>query len=128
MKWEIPIDGWRPAVVNELLGCHYMKAARLKKLDRDHVILFSRLHGRRIPPPMGKRRVSLRITLPKGQRRWDVDALLKSTLDACKHAQLIIDDNEDHAEWGGVEYLRNRQARECSTVVIVEDFNPGEEK
>lgn len=94
-----------------------MRASSMKKLDRDHVILFGRMLGR-VPEPTGKRRVSLRITLPKGQRRWDIDALQKSTLDACKHAELIRDDNEVWAEWGGVTYLRGET---LATVIIVED-------
>lgn len=99
-----------------------MRGSHRKKLDRDHVILFSWILSKRIPLPTAKRRISLRITLPKGQRRWDIDALQKSTLDACKQAKLIRNDSEVWAEWGGVDYVRDDQAIVCSTVVIVEEL------
>lgn len=121
MRWEIPIDGWRPHALNELMKAYHMRAAQMKRLDRDHVIVFASMLAKRIPPPTSKRRISLRITLPPRQRRWDIDAFQKSTLDACKHATLIRDDNENWAEWGGVTYVRNPAADTCSTVVIVEE-------
>lgn len=118
-RWEIAIDGWRPAALNELVNCHWRKRDRLKKLDRDHVILFA---GRaRVPLPKNLRRISLRIVLPPKQRRWDIDAFQKSCLDACKHAGLIKDDNPKWARWGGVEYPKQRGP--LSTTIVVEDVD-----
>jgi Holliday junction resolvase RusA-like endonuclease len=113
--WGMEIPGWRPAALNELMG-NRGKAGRLKKVDRNLVISYARM--RRIPAAMVKRRVSLTITLPKGQRRWDVDAFQKSTLDACKHAGIIVDDRDLWVEWGGVKYERGTA---LSTTIIIEE-------
>jgi Holliday junction resolvase RusA-like endonuclease len=113
--WGMEIPNWRPAALNELMGNHG-KAGRLKQADRNVVIGYAKL--RRIPAAMVKRRVSLTITLPKGQRRWDVDAFQKSVLDACKHAGIIVDDRDLWVEWGGVKYERGAR---LSTTIIIEE-------
>jgi Holliday junction resolvase RusA-like endonuclease len=115
--WSMEIPDWRPAALNELMGNHG-KAGRLKRADRDVVIGYARL--RRIPAALAKRRVSLTITLPKGQRRWDIDAFQKSTLDACKHAGIIVDDRDLWVEWGGVKYERGIG---LSTSIIIEEID-----
>ena len=117
-RWEVVIPGWRPATANQLLGCHWGKAARMKAHDRQLIAVYTVLAG--VPKASGKRRLSLRITLPKGQRRWDIDALQKSCLDGAVHAGLLIDDNPKWAAWGGVEYIRGEG---LSTVIVVEDVD-----
>jgi hypothetical protein len=114
--WSIEIPGWRPAALNELMGNHG-KAGRLKRADRDVVMGYVRRHVW-LPLALAKRRVSLAITLPKGQRRWDIDAFQKSTLDACKHAGIIVDDRDLWVEWGGVKYERGIA---LSTTIIIEE-------
>ncbi len=116
LRWEIAISAWRPASLNELLRGGPWGAARLKRLDREHVFLYSRLA--RVPHAVGKRRVSLRITLPPKQRRWDIDALWKSLLDALVKASMLRDDNPKWCEMGGVEYTRGE---ELSTTIILEE-------
>ena len=117
-RWEIIIDGWAPTPLNRLLG-HWAAAARLKRYDRDHVVLFGGMAH--VPLPTRKRRVSLRITLPPKQRRWDGDALWKSLLDACTKAQLIKDDNPNWCQLGTVEYEKERG--ELSTTIIIEELD-----
>ena len=34
---SLVIDGWHPSRLNQLMGCHWGKAARLKKSDREIV-------------------------------------------------------------------------------------------
>jgi hypothetical protein len=117
-SWRLDIPNWRPAALNELMG-NRGKAGRLKQADRDIVIGYVKLHG--FPPvALAKRRVRLAITLPKGQRRWDVDAFQKSTLDALKHAGAIVDDRDLWVEWLGVDY--DRGAR-LSTSIIIEELD-----
>lgn len=114
--WEITIPHWRPAALNELMRGRW-QAARLKARDRDVVAYWT--WGRAIPRVTGKRRVSLRIMIPKRQRRWDIDAFQKSLLDALVHARVIIDDHPDDCEWGGVEYTRGDRLQ---TTIIVEEL------
>jgi hypothetical protein len=116
-RWEIVIDGWRPASLNELLRGGPWGAHRLKRRDREYVVLFANLA--RVPRATAKRRVSLRIVLPPKQRRWDEDALWKSLLDACVLAGLLKDDDPKWCELGGVDYVRGKA---LSTTIIVEDI------
>lgn len=116
-RWEVAIPGWRPASTNELLRSVRERIAH-KKRDRDHVSLFARVAG--VPAATGKRRVSLRVTLPWGRRRWDVDALWKSLLDACTWSRLIVDDRPEWCELGPVEY---RRGEALETVIILEDVD-----
>jgi hypothetical protein len=116
-RWEIFVDGWRPASLNELLKGGPWGAHRLKRRDREYVVLFANLA--RVPRATAKRRVSLRITLPPKQRRWDGDALWKSLLDACVHAGLLKDDGPKWCELGGVDYVRGKA---LSTTIVVEDI------
>lgn len=117
-RWEVKIDGYRPASLNEIMHGHWARGAALKKRDRIAMGLAFAISG--VPAATGKRRVSLRITLPKGSRRHDIDAFLKTTLDACVHAKILIDDNPKWAVWGGVFYERGEQ---LSTTIIVEDIS-----
>lgn len=114
-RHEIRIEGWAPTPLNRLLGNHHA-AARLKKLDREYVILHARLA--RVSRATGRRRVSLRITLPPRQRRWDPDALWKSSLDALVHANMLRDDCPKWCELGQVEYVRGAA---LATVIVLEE-------
>jgi Holliday junction resolvase RusA-like endonuclease len=118
MRYAFTIDGWRPAALNELLKGGPYGAARLKRRDREYVWGYSRKAG--VPRAKGPRRVSLAIQLPPRQRRWDIDALQKSTLDACVFARILVDDRDLYAEWGGVTYTRGPR---LETTIIIEDIN-----
>lgn len=92
MTHVLTIPDWRPATCNELLG-HWRASARRKKADRNVVFVYSFLAG--TPKATGKRRVDILVRPAKGHRRVDGDALWKSTLDALKHAELIVNDTVD---------------------------------
>jgi hypothetical protein len=98
------IPRWRPALLNELSRSVKGKI-RLKKLDRQMVCTYT--WQAKIPRATGKRRVSLHVTLGKGMREFDVDALWKSLNDAMKHAGLIADDSRPYLEQGPVTFSRN---------------------
>jgi hypothetical protein len=115
--YTLDIPRWRPALLNELM--HSVKAKiRLKKRDREMVCAYAWLP--KIPPPTGKRRVSLHVTRGKGQREFDADAWQKSGLDALKHAGLILDDSSKYVEIGPVTF--SRDWRDWGTVIKLDDL------
>ncbi len=114
--WEIAIPGWSPTPLNKLLGVHWGTRSKRKRGDRETVSRAVAQLG--VPPAQGKRRVSLRITLPKGKRRTDPDSLWKTLLDAAKHAKLIRDDTADLVEMGTVAYERGENLK---TIILIED-------
>lgn len=117
MKYFVVIPGWRPPALNELLRGGPWGARRLKAEAKDFFMGYT-LQAQ-VPPARGKRRISLILTIPKGQRKWDIDAFHKATLDACTHAKLIIDDHPKWAQWGGVTYIR---PGDLSTTIVAEDI------
>ena len=112
----LTIPGWRPATLNELLSGHWRKAARLKKQDAE--IIAAACWMARLPKAAGKRRVSLRLTLPPRQRRWDKDALWKSLLDGLVKAGALVNDSPNWCEPGEVVYQRGDR---LVTEIILED-------
>lgn len=104
MRYTLKIGNWHPARLNQWDGCHWSKRAKLKRVDRDIVALNAHAFG--IPKATGKRRVSLTLTLAPRQRAGDPDAYWKSLLDALVHAGLLVDDNRQHVEIGGVAFQR----------------------
>lgn len=113
----IRINGWRPASLNEMARSVKGKV-HLKQRDRAIVCEAARLAG--IPRATGKRQISMIIRVPKSQRRWDPDALWKSTLDACKHACLIVDDSPVYLQLGQLTYDRERGP--LRTTIVLEDL------
>ena len=112
------IARWHPRRLNELLGCHWTKAARLKKADRQ-MIAGCALRDR-IPRAAGKRRLSVLIRLRPRQRGGDPDCYWKSLCDALKHAGLLRDDNRQWVELVPVRYERGT-ADDWGTEITLED-------
>jgi hypothetical protein len=129
--WTITIPDWRPALANELLKWHYMKAATRKKSDARTIEMYARLCCGTDPflsNPRGrfgviglerKRRVTIAIQYPPGGRRCDPDAPLKSTLDAIKTAGLIVDDSTD---WCDCEMPKITSGRRLETTITIQDL------
>lgn len=117
----LTIDNWQPARLNQLLSGHWSKRARLKRQDRDTVFLAASKgileDGLRFA--LGKRRVSLEITLAPRQRAGDPDAYWKSLLDALVHAGLLLDDNRQGVELGPVTFIRGPRR---ATTITLEDL------
>lgn len=114
MTHMLYIADWHPARINQWDGKHWSVRARLKKADRHRIALHARLVG--IPPATGKRRVTLRITLAKGQRGPDPDAFWKSVLDSLTHAGLLVDDNRQGVELMPVQF--DRGTRKATTITL----------
>jgi Holliday junction resolvase RusA-like endonuclease len=90
----------------------------VKKQDREIVCAYA--WQAKILRATGKRRVSLHVTLGKGQREFDVDAPWKSLLDAMKHAKLIVDDSCKCIKQGPVTFSRDWQG--WGTAIELEDL------
>jgi Holliday junction resolvase RusA-like endonuclease len=117
---RLDIPAWTPTLLNELLHYHRMKAARLKRHDREAVALFAKLAG--IPKATGPQRVSVMFSgWPRG-RLPDPDAPLKSLLDALVSASLLADDGPRWCELGAVRFVRTAGRR---TVVMLEELAGG---
>lgn len=118
MIHPIWIPGWRPTPLNELLGNHH-KAGRLKAHDRDVVGKACLAHA--AGECVTKRRVDLRIILPKGQRGFDKDAFWKSALDALVASGALKNDSPAWCVPGDVKYSRAMDD-EHGTLILLEDL------
>ncbi len=114
------IPCWHPATLNQLLGGHWSKGARMKKSDREIVCTYARLCGLR--EACNQRRVSLHMVLRAGQRAPDRDCWWKSCLDALVQAGLLCDDNPRYCTTGEVVYTRTMDAEFWGTMILLEDL------
>lgn len=115
--WTISLPGWHPTRINQMIGRHFAVVAKLKRRDRVNLESMSFHLG--IPPAIGKRRVTLKITLGPRQRAADPDAYWKSLLDACVRLKLLVDDNRQGVELAPVEFERGSKK---GSVIVLEDI------
>lgn len=115
-RWEIPLPiGVRPHTLNEIMRGHWSNGGRLKRADRDLIALAAILA--KAPKATGKRKVSLRLVVPKGRKRCDGDSLWKTVLDSLVHCDMLVDDGPDWCEIGPVVY---ETGYPLSTTIILE--------
>jgi hypothetical protein len=95
-SWTIRIDGWRPALDNELMHCHWRKKHSLKRRDASQMVRAALAYN--VPAATTRRRLTLTIRQATG-RFPDDSAPLKSLWDALKRAGLIVDDSRDWLEF-----------------------------
>lgn len=114
------LPNYTPRSDNELLSRHWSKRGKIKKADKELFAYYAMEQG--ISAATTKRRISLRIVVPKGQRRMDTSNVKKVLFDSLKHAKVIRDDGPKWLEEGPVEYVRHDgELREV--FIIVEDLN-----
>lgn len=106
MNKTITIPNWHPTPLNKLIGGHWGSASKRKKADRNIITCYTH----HLPKAHGKRRVTLTITLGKGQRGCDPDAYWKSLLDALVHAGQLVDDSPKWVELAPVIFNRSQVA------------------
>ena len=116
----LTLDNWHPTLWNAVRGRHWSQELRAKKRDARVYEMLARVQG--VPPPTGKRRVTLRLTgWERGGVFPDRDAPLKVALDALKRAGLLLDDGPRGLEgMPMVEYERGPRR----TVITLEDVEP----
>lgn len=118
MKQILHLPDYSIRSLNEFTDRHWAVRSRIKKADRELVQHYATEQG--IIPAEGKRRISLRIVLPKGQRRLDKDNCKKVILDSLKQSKVIRDDSPKWLEEGPIEYVRHDgELREV--FIILED-------
>ena len=115
MTHRLIVSRWLPTRANQLRG-HWAEAARLKRVDRDLIAGYVAYH--RLPVAVGRRRVTLNITLSPKCRGTDPDAWWKSLLDALTHAGMLVDDSSKWCELGPVTVKRGK---EKGTEILLDD-------
>ena len=115
MTWQFAIPQFVPTTLNRLMRGRRRDRIRLAKGDRELVTYYARSSG--IPPATGKRRVSIKVSMPG--RRPDPDSILKSTLDALVAAGLLRTDSSRWCQLGDVTV---EHGDERQTVVRLEDL------
>lgn len=118
MIHTLTIADWHPRRLNELLGCHWAKAGRLKKADRQLIAVMA--NNANTPKATGKRRVRLHLVLAPRQRAGDPDCYWKSLLDALTACGLLVDDNRQGVELIAPTFSRGPRK---ATVITLEDID-----
>lgn len=114
-RWELEIPGWTPTLDNALKRMP-IQAHRLKKNDARTLAKAAIVFG--VPAAFTRRRVTLELrnrysTFP------DDPAPLKSCLDACKTAGLIVNDSR---KWCELVYPPTFLRGEKRTRIVLEDI------
>jgi hypothetical protein len=101
--YRVPVPGWHPATMTELIQRGVRARVRAKKRDRkviaDYLVLAAR-----VPAAAGRRRVTLELVYPPGRTRRDEDGCWKSLLDALVWNGLLVDDGPAWVECLPVAY------------------------
>lgn len=87
------IPRYHPPKVNELLGAHHMKAARMKK--QCVMVFWDSILEQKLVKASGRRLVEIIITVASSKpgRRPDPDAFYKATNDALVQCNMLVDDS-----------------------------------
>jgi Holliday junction resolvase RusA-like endonuclease len=118
MIWTLELPGWIPAPLNKL-DRHWATRSKLKAHDR--TVLGQGLVAYAVPQATGKRRVSVTVIFGPGRRRYDEDAVMKSTLDALKLCGAIKNDSPAWCEWDRPQHLKGPADK---TFITIQDVEP----
>ena len=117
MIHRITIPQWRPATINWLMYAKVLRRIKLRKADDEMVGCYARQQD--IPRALGKRRVSLEITLTGRQKETDPGAYEKSLADSLVKCGMLMGDSRQFVEYGTVTYSRGVTG---GTVIVLEDL------
>lgn len=117
MKHKIKIVQWHPHRLNEFIGCHWTKMAKMKKEDAQIVGIYAIKAS--VPRAECKRKVRVVMLGWKYGRLPDKDAYDKSLLDALVSAQMLLDDSSKYLEGRMEVELRRSSCK--STTIHLED-------
>jgi hypothetical protein len=117
--YVIEIDRWRPALDNELIGCHPKTAGKRKKGTLEFIKIYGRIAG--VTPAAGPRRVDLTLTYGARWTPCDPTAPWKSLLDALVNAKFLIGDRQGDYE-SSTTILREGTSKLPSTRIVLTDL------
>ena len=113
----ITIPGYLPTPLNVLMRRHYQRRAATMRKEAELVVHY--LRSGSSTAAVGKRRVSLLLTLQGQDKVRDPDANWKVILDACVSSGRLVDDGPKWCELGSVNYGRGPKR---ATTIILEDI------
>jgi hypothetical protein len=114
---ELTLPDYHPPTLNQLTRGTRRDRIALGVEVRQMVGAYCYLQKVRLAT--GKRRVTIIITLAKGQRAADVDAYHKGILDALRCAGLLRDDSRQWCELAPVQFERGERRM---TRIVLEDL------
>jgi hypothetical protein len=113
--YRMDIPGWRPALINDLVGRHPMAIHKRKGRDLKQVATACLVFG--VPKATTRRRVRLTISGRYG-RFPDDDSPFKSVLDALVRCGALVDDSREWCECDEPRFVRGPRF----TVIELEDI------
>lgn len=116
IRWTLEIREWMPVTLNQMAGHHWRTGHRLKKEDKEVIAAAVAMGG--VPAATCRRKVSLLIVLPKGQRTPDPDAFDKSLRDALVACEAL---KNDSAKWVAGEDPRFARGKSLVTFITLEN-------
>ncbi len=119
--WTIEIPGWIPPSVNRLIGQHWGKATRHKRVAYAAIDAMAFRAG--VPLAQGRRRVSVTVTVNGRGRLPDGDNMLKCLLDGLVKCGALRDDGPAWMQLGEVTVQRGETR---GTVITLEDIPDGD--
>lgn len=114
---RITILHWRPATLNKLMRGKIKD--RIKYRQVDHAMVAGYAHKEGVPRALGKRRVSLEITLTGKQKEFDVDSPWKGLFDALVSCGQLLGDTVHLVQIGELSFTRGTEPK---TVILLEDL------
>lgn len=112
----LDLPAFTPPSVNKAMFASVKQRSRIQRGTRDIIGCEARRQG--IPLATCKRRLSLVVTLGKGQRKLDRSNVFKVVEDALVCTGLLVDDTDRWVEHGNVTWERG----ERRTQVLLEDL------
>ncbi len=119
MTYRLWIPRFRPALLNQLMHCHWTKKHRMKKADADLVAAYVLTSD--IPEAKVKRRLAVEIILGPRMRVADGDNVQKSLHDALVRCHALRGDSPRWLEAGPVVQRRAGKGEEWGTWLTLSD-------
>jgi len=109
--WVVEMPGYNPPSVNRLIGQHWGKLVRHKRLAYDALAIAVYRAG--VPRARGKRRLSVTVTQAGRGRLMDASNVLKVLEDGLVRCGALRDDGPAFLELGKIEVRRGEQRGTC---------------
>lgn len=113
--WIVEIPGWVPPSINRYHHGHWAERSRVKKRAGRTVSEACFLAG--VPRATTRRRLSIRLTLPRGRKAPDEDNIGKALRDGLTACGAIVDDAPEWIETGTYA----TETGELKTTLTLED-------